>query len=276
MRNEQQLAPRESGANPQLGVRYSSFAAKTPVALGLLPGKACCCKHVHAPSRTHAFALGHHCALSTCILADAPGSRCISQAGPDCTPLCLQHLISKACGTPVTYQRRLCQGCGANNDVLLAALGEKLPGRTVMLQASGSFFAYEPMRALQTRRPMPLAHFIAASKLKPDAPDPPPSLATRPGAASLFGRLFGGRSSLGMKPSIHPPCTQAFQSDADNQHTSVQSIGMPDRSSSHLMSIMHAQHCHACKSKQGSKSMCQAMVLIQMCYVRPADLSMQT
>ena len=94
MRNEQQLAPRESGANPQLGVRYSSFAAKTPVALGLLPGKACCCKHVHAPSRTHAFALGHHCALSTCILADAPGSRCISQAGPDCTPLCLQHLIS--------------------------------------------------------------------------------------------------------------------------------------------------------------------------------------
>lgn len=30
---------------------------------------------------------------------------------------------------------RLCQGCAASNDVLLAALGGQLPSRTVMLQA---------------------------------------------------------------------------------------------------------------------------------------------
>ena len=93
---------------------------------------------------------------------------------------------------------RLCQGCGANNDVLLAALGGKLPGRTVMLQASGSFFAYEPvLRALQTRRPMPLAHYIAACKLNPDAPKPPSPEARRAEVGSLWDRLFSRRSGNG-------------------------------------------------------------------------------
>lgn len=59
-----------------------------------------------------------------------------------------QQLAPRESGANPQLGVRLCQGCGANNDVLLAALGEKLPGRTVMLQASGSFFAYEPMRAL--------------------------------------------------------------------------------------------------------------------------------
>ena len=96
---------------------------------------------------------------------------------------------------------RLCQGCGANNDVLLAALGGALPGRTVMLQASGSFFAYEPiLRALQTRQPMPLAHYIAASKLKPDAPEPPNQQARRADVGSMLHRLFDRRSGFGLSP----------------------------------------------------------------------------
>lgn len=100
----------------------------------------------------------------------------------------------------VTHGCRLCQGCGANNDVLLAALGGALPGRTVMLQASGSFFAYEPiLRALQTRQPMPLAHHIAASRLKPDPPaaEPPGPQAKRTDVGSMLRRLFDRGSGSG-------------------------------------------------------------------------------
>lgn len=98
---------------------------------------------------------------------------------------------------------RLCQGCGASNGVLLAALGGQLPGRTVMLQASGSFFAYEPiLRALQTRQPMPLAHYIADTKLKPDARDPA-RLQTRPAdRLSILMRMLGRSSGTGRDPCL--------------------------------------------------------------------------
>ena len=84
--------------------------------------------------------------------------------------------------------------------MLLAALGGTLPGKTVMLQASGSFFAYEPvLKALQTQQPMPLAHYIAASKLKPDAPGPPTQQASADVGSMLRG-LFHRRSGNGEFP----------------------------------------------------------------------------
>lgn len=61
---------------------------------------------------------------------------------------------------------RLCQGCAVNDSILLAALGANLPGKAVMLQASGSFFAYEPiLKALQSSQDMPLADFIASPEV---------------------------------------------------------------------------------------------------------------
>ena len=57
---------------------------------------------------------------------------------------------------------RLCEDGDSGNDILLAAVGQKLPGRTVMLQATGSsYFAFEPfLKALQRNQPLPLADHI--------------------------------------------------------------------------------------------------------------------
>lgn len=67
---------------------------------------------------------------------------------------------------------RLSQGCDTNDDILRAALGGDLPGKVVMLQSSGSFFAYEPiLKALQTTRSMPLAEYIASPKLVSEQSD---------------------------------------------------------------------------------------------------------
>lgn len=90
---------------------------------------------------------------------------------------------------------RLCQGCEANDSILMAALGAKLPGKAVMLQASGSFFAYEPiLKALQSNQNMPLADFIAS-------PNPFSEPAQRPDAegpagTSLLKGLFHQGSKL--------------------------------------------------------------------------------
>ena len=103
---------------------------------------------------------------------------------------------------------RLCQGCGANDEILMAALGGKLPGHTVMLQSSGSFFAYEPiLKALQSTQTMPLADYIAAPKLSPDSSGAESSTAGRAGGAggasfirdllSHGNRLFGNRGPVG-------------------------------------------------------------------------------
>ena len=101
---------------------------------------------------------------------------------------------------------RLCQGCGANDEILMAALGAKLPGHTVMLQSSGSFFAYEPiLKALQSTQTMPLADYIAAPKLSPDSSGAEPSTSGRTVGApsirdllSLGNRLFGNRGPVGV------------------------------------------------------------------------------
>ena len=100
---------------------------------------------------------------------------------------------------------RLCQGCGANDEILMAALGGKLPGHTVMLQSSGSFFAYEPiLKALQSMQTMPLADYIAAPKLSADSLGAEPSTAGTTGGASFIrdllrhgNRLFGNRGPTG-------------------------------------------------------------------------------
>ena len=58
---------------------------------------------------------------------------------------------------------RLCEGCESSSDMLLAAIhGQQLPGKTVMLQATGSsYFAIQPfLKALQRSGPLPLAEHI--------------------------------------------------------------------------------------------------------------------
>ncbi len=97
---------------------------------------------------------------------------------------------------------RLCEGCEARDDILLAALGADLPGKAVMLQASGSFFAYEPiLKALQSSHNMPLAHYVAAATLKPEPADAD-SVHTQSSSGSLLLRdLFSqGSRVFGKKP----------------------------------------------------------------------------
>ncbi len=87
----------------------------------------------------------------------------------------------------------------------MAALGGKLPGHTVMLQSSGSFFAYEPiLKALQSTQTMPLADYIAAPKLSADSSGAESSTAGRTGGASFIrdllshgNRLLGNRGPVG-------------------------------------------------------------------------------
>lgn len=59
-------------------------------------------------------------------------------------------------------QCRLCEGGESCRDILLAAIGGKLPGRTVLLQATGSsYFAFEPfLKALQRNQTLPLSEHI--------------------------------------------------------------------------------------------------------------------
>ena len=73
MRNEQQLAPREAGVKPHVGIRYHDLM-KMSICVRLLPGKACCCKHMHASVCTHAIASG----LST--VHRPPKIKCHSRA----------------------------------------------------------------------------------------------------------------------------------------------------------------------------------------------------
>lgn len=72
-----------------------------------------------------------------------------------------------------------------------------------MLQASGSFFAYEPiLKALQSNHSMPLAQYIAAPSLQCES-DPSPS-GSRAGASLLSNilghgnKLFGSGTTPGM------------------------------------------------------------------------------
>ena len=109
----------------------------------------------------------------------------------------LVNILSAAC--------RLCQGCGANDDILMAALGSMLPGRAVMLQSSGSFFAYEPiLKALQTTQTLPLANYIAATKLPPALTRAVEATTNKAGSATFVkdllrhgNRLFGIREAQG-------------------------------------------------------------------------------
>lgn len=79
----------------------------------------------------------------------------------------------------------------------MAALGNKLPGKAVMLQASGSFFAYEPiLKALQTNQSMPLAEYIASSKLVSDVPKPGAAETEKTTGASLPKDLLQQGSKL--------------------------------------------------------------------------------
>lgn len=82
----------------------------------------------------------------------------------------------------------------------MAALGGDLPGRAVMLQASASFFAYEPiLRALQVNQSMPLAQYIAAARLKSIAKEPlkPNEGSVWKGLADLRTSLFGRSDNEG-------------------------------------------------------------------------------
>ncbi|KAL0023606.1 hypothetical protein WJX77_006297 [Trebouxia sp. C0004] len=125
-----------------------------------------------------------------------------------------QQLAPREAGHRPQIGIRLCQGCGANDEILMAALGGKLPGHTVMLQSSGSFFAYEPiLKALQSTQTMPLADYIAAPKLRADSSGPEPPTAGRTGGASFIkdllshgNRLFGNRGPVGRES---PPPTAA-------------------------------------------------------------------
>ena len=79
----------------------------------------------------------------------------------------------------------------------MAALGNKLPGKAVMLQASGSFFAYEPiLKALQSNQSMPLAEYIASSKLVSDLSKPETPEGEKATGASLFKDLLHHGSKL--------------------------------------------------------------------------------
>lgn len=108
---------------------------------------------------------------------------------------------------------RLCQGCGTNDDILKAALGADLPGRAVMLQASGSFFAYEPiLKALQSSQNMPLTHFIATPRFDSKAPETNTRQLAGLGGSSLLkglieqsSRLFPGKDPAGVL--LHSGCT---------------------------------------------------------------------
>ncbi|KAL3153759.1 hypothetical protein ABBQ32_013348 [Trebouxia sp. C0010 RCD-2024] len=97
---------------------------------------------------------------------------------------------------------RLCQGCGSRDDILRASLGGELPGKAIMLQASGSFFAYEPiLKALQSNHSMPLAHYIAAPSLPKRNPEAGSSLPERTPGASLLSKL--GSKLFGANPDEH-------------------------------------------------------------------------
>lgn len=97
---------------------------------------------------------------------------------------------------------RLCQGCGSRDDILLASLGADLPGKAIMLQASGSFFAYEPiLKALQSNHSMPLAQYIAAPSLQMPTSQAGPASTSGGSLFSSFldhsNRLFGIGASPG-------------------------------------------------------------------------------
>ena len=74
-----------------------------------------------------------------------------------------------------------------------------------MLQASGSFFAYEPiLKALQSSQSMPLTHFIAAPRIDRNAPGPDTRQIAKLGGPSLLkglleqsSRLFGAKDPAG-------------------------------------------------------------------------------
>ncbi|KAL0023688.1 hypothetical protein WJX79_001943 [Trebouxia sp. C0005] len=125
-----------------------------------------------------------------------------------------QQLAPREAGHRPQIGIRLCQGCGANDDILMAALGGKLPGHTVMLQSSGSFFAFEPiLKALQSTQTMPLADYIAAPKLSAVSSGAEASTAGRTGGAAFIrdllshgNRLFGNRGPAGRE---RPPPTAA-------------------------------------------------------------------
>lgn len=102
---------------------------------------------------------------------------------------------------------RLCQGCGSRDDILRASLGGELPGKAIMLQASGSFFAYEPiLKALQSNHSMPLAHYIAAPSLPKRNPEAGSSLPERTPGASLLSKL--GSKLFGANPGGIARCTR--------------------------------------------------------------------
>ena len=78
-----------------------------------------------------------------------------------------------------------------------------------MLQASGSFFAYEPiLKALQSNHTMPLAHYIAAPSLPTHNSEAGPSQSERRTGASLLSNLgsklfgFGANSGDACKSSV--------------------------------------------------------------------------
>ena len=159
---------------------------------------------------------------------------------------CMQNRAGTAC--------RLCHRFGANTELLLAAVGGQLPGKAVMLQASASFFAYEPiLRALQSNQNMPLAHYIAnpsirastaASAGADDAllrissaatarPEDPFAAFVRRGIAGLSGGLFGKKASPGELP---------IEQDA--------SRGILQSTSSHVcLFVTEVQHCRQGQAK---------------------------
>lgn len=114
------------------------------------------------------------------------------------------QLYSQGCDAWLTGFR-LCQGCGSRDDILLASLGGELPGKAIMLQASGSFFAYEPiLKALQSNHSMPLAQYLAAPSLprhEPEAVLVPAERRPRGGSMlSNFSSMLFGVSSGTTQP----------------------------------------------------------------------------
>ena len=93
----------------------------------------------------------------------------------------------------------------------MAALGSKLPGNTIMLQSSGSFFAYEPiLKALQSNHTMPLAHYIAVCQVNPAAATAETCQAQAGRTPGAFfkdllnhgNKLFGSRAAAGMEANL--------------------------------------------------------------------------
>lgn len=64
---------------------------------------------------------------------------------------------------------RVCEGYDTSSEMLLAAMGGKLPGRVALLQTAGSsYFAFEPfLKALQSNQPLPLAQFLTQAPPNP-------------------------------------------------------------------------------------------------------------